>query len=108
MTEWIIEVSEGYGWEEPLWTPRFDTEEEAVAMANDSTYGLAAGFWTNDVARTQRVANALQAGQIFINKYGCYEHTSPFGGYKQSGWGMECGTLSIDLYTKRKSIWYAY
>ncbi|MCI2062212.1 MAG: aldehyde dehydrogenase family protein [Eubacteriaceae bacterium] len=86
----------------------FDTEEEVVAMANDSTYGLAAGFWTNDVARTQRVANALQAGQIFINKYGCYEHTSPFGGYKQSGWGMECGKLSIDLYTKRKSIWYAY
>lgn len=86
----------------------FETEEEAVAIANDSTYGLGAGFWTNDVARTQRVANALQAGQIFINKYGCYEHTSPFGGYKESGWGMECGALSLDLYTKRKSIWYAY
>lgn len=86
----------------------FDTEEEAIAIANDTTYGLGAGFWTNDVARTQRVANALQAGQIFINKYGCYEHTSPFGGYKQSGWGMECGKLSLDLYTKRKSIWYAY
>ena len=86
----------------------FDTEEEAVRIANDTTYGLGAGFWTNDVSRTQRVANALQAGQIFINKYGCYEHTSPFGGYKQSGWGMECGNLSLDLYTKRKSIWYAY
>ena len=86
----------------------FDTEEEAVAIANDTTYGLAAGFWTGDVSRTQRVANQLQAGQIFINKYGCYEHTSPFGGYKQSGWGMECGNLSLDLYTKRKSIWYAY
>ena len=86
----------------------FDTEEEAIQIANDTTYGLGAGFWTNDVSRTQRVANALQAGQIFINKYGCYEHTSPFGGYKQSGWGMECGNLSLDLYTKRKSIWYAY
>ncbi len=86
----------------------FETEEEAIQIANDTTYGLGAGFWTNDVARTQRVANALQAGQIFINKYGCYEVTSPFGGYKQSGWGMECGHLSLDLYTKRKSIWYAY
>ncbi len=86
----------------------FETEEEAVAIANDSPYGLAAGFWTNDVARTQRMAKALQAGQIFINKYGCYEHTSPFGGYKQSGWGMECGNLSLDLYTKRKSIWTAF
>ena len=86
----------------------FDTEEEAVAIANDSEYGLAAGFWTGDVSRTQRVANQLQAGQVFINKYGCYEHTSPFGGYKVSGWGMECGNLSLDLYTKRKSIWYAY
>ncbi len=86
----------------------FETEEEAIRIANDTTYGLGAGFWTNDVSRTQRVANALQAGQVFINKYGCYEHTSPFGGYKQSGWGMECGNLSLDLYTKRKSIWYAY
>ena len=86
----------------------FDTEEEAIRIANDTSYGLGAGFWTNDVSRTQRVANALQAGQIFINKYGCYEHTSPFGGYKESGWGMECGNLSLDLYTRRKSIWYAY
>lgn len=86
----------------------FETEEEAIRIANDSPYGLGAGFWTNDVARTQRVANALKAGQVFINKYGCYEHTSPFGGYKQSGWGMECGSLALDLYTKRKSIWYAY
>jgi acyl-CoA reductase-like NAD-dependent aldehyde dehydrogenase len=53
------------------------------------------------------VSKALKAGQIFINKYGCYEHTSPFGGHKQSGWGMECGDLSLDLYTKRKSVWYA-
>lgn len=86
----------------------FDTEEEAVAMANDSSYGLAAGFWTNDVARTQRVANALQAGQIFINRYGCYDYASPFGGYKESGWGRECGARSLELYTKAKAIWYAH
>lgn len=86
----------------------FDTEDEAVAIANDGPYGLAAGFWTNDVSRTQRLSKALKAGQIFINKYGCYEYASPFGGWKESGWGMECGNLSLDLYTKRKSIWYAY
>ena len=86
----------------------FETEEEAVAIANDTPYGLAAGFWTNDVSRTQRLSKALKAGQIFINKYGCYEYASPFGGWKESGWGMECGNLSLDLYTKRKSIWYAY
>ena len=86
----------------------FDTEEEAVAIANDTDYGLAAGFWTNDVARTQRVANALQAGQIFINRYGCYDPASPFGGYKESGWGRECGSRSLELYTKAKAIWYAH
>ncbi len=43
-----------------------------------------------------------------INKYGCYEYASPFGGWKESSWGMECGNLSLDLYTKRKSIWYSY
>ncbi len=85
----------------------FDTEDEAVAMANDSIYALAAGFWTNDVARTQRVANALQAGQVFINRYGCYDPASPFGGHKQSGWGQECGIRSLELYTKPKAIWYA-
>ena len=87
----------------------FDTEEEAIEIANDSEYGLGSGFWTNDVARTQRVANALKAGMVFINRYGCYEVSSPFGGWKVSGFGgMECGDLSLDLYTKRKTIWMAY
>lgn len=86
----------------------FDTEKEAIEIANDSPYGLAAGFWTGDIGRSQRVANALQAGQIFINKYGCYDLASPFGGYKESGWGRECAIHSLDLYTKPKAIWYAY
>ncbi len=86
----------------------FDTEEEAVAIANDSEYGLAAGFWTSDISRTQRVAKKLQAGQIFINKYGCYDPASPFGGHKTSGWGSECAQLSLENYTKVKAIWYAY
>ncbi len=86
----------------------FDTEEEAVQMANDSEYGLAAGFWTSDIGRSQRVAKALKAGQIFINKYGCYDPASPFGGYKTSGWGRECGQMSLENYTRAKAIWYAY
>ena len=86
----------------------FDTEEEAIQLANDTDYGLAAGFWTNDTARVQRVANALQAGMIFVNQYGCYDHASPFGGYKQSGWGQELAHTSLRLYTKSKAIWLAY
>ena len=86
----------------------FTTEEEAIRIANDSPYGLAAGFWTGNIARSQRVANALQAGQIFINRYGCYDFASPFSGYKESGWGQELAATSLKLYTKSKAIWYAY
>ncbi|MDR1430701.1 MAG: aldehyde dehydrogenase family protein [Propionibacteriaceae bacterium] len=86
----------------------FSGEAEAVAIANDSPYGLAAGLWTNDIARSQRVANALRAGQVFINRYGCYDHASPFGGWKESGWGQDLARASLNLYTKAKAIWYSY
>jgi len=86
----------------------FDTEDEAVAMANDSIYGLAAGLWTNDVARAHRVAKRLQAGQVFVNRYGCYDYASPFGGWKQSGWGKEYALHSLASYTKMKAIWIAH
>jgi aldehyde dehydrogenase (NAD+) len=86
----------------------FDTEEEAVRMANDTIYGLAAGLWTNDVARAHRVAKQLQAGQVFVNRYGCYDFASPFGGFKQSGWGKEYAIHSLASYTKMKAIWIAH
>ncbi|MFE4705541.1 aldehyde dehydrogenase family protein [Peribacillus simplex] len=86
----------------------FDTEEEAVRMANDTIYGLAAGLWTNDVSRANRVARKLEAGMVFINKYGCYDFASPFGGWKQSGWGKEYAIHSLQSYTKTKAIWMAY
>lgn len=86
----------------------FETEEEAVSIANDTTYGLAAGFWTNDASRTHRVANQLEAGMVFVNKYGCYDFASPFGGWKQSGWGKEFAVHSLAAYTKQKAIWFAY
>jgi acyl-CoA reductase-like NAD-dependent aldehyde dehydrogenase len=86
---------------------RFATEEEAVSMANDTPYGLAAGLYTADLARGHRVAAALDAGQVFVNRYGCYDFASPFGGFKQSGWGKEMGHHALDSYTRRKSVWIA-
>lgn len=87
---------------------KFSSDEEAVALANDNDYGLAAGLYTKDITRAHRIAEQLDAGMIFINQYGCYEFSSPFGGFKQSGWGKEMGIHSLDAYTKTKSVWVKY
>jgi len=84
---------------------RFHDEDEAVRLANDTPYGLAAGVWSADIARAHRVAHRLDAGMVFINRYGCYDFSSPFGGVKQSGWGREMALHSLDAYTKLKSVW---
>ncbi len=83
----------------------FRSEDEVVEMANDTIYGLAAGLWTRDVSTAHRVAGRLDAGQVFVNKYGCYDFASPFGGFKQSGWGKEMAVHSLESYTKLKSVW---
>ncbi|MFW6201619.1 MAG: aldehyde dehydrogenase family protein [Gemmatimonadota bacterium] len=83
----------------------FEDEEEAVELANRTVYGLAAGLWTADVKRAHRVARAIQAGTVWVNTYHPLDSASPFGGYKQSGYGRELGEHAIELYTQVKSVW---
>jgi acyl-CoA reductase-like NAD-dependent aldehyde dehydrogenase len=82
----------------------FKTDAEAVELANNSSYGLAAGLYTANISRAHAVARDLQAGQIFVNKYGQYDFVAPFGGTKQSGLGRELGIHSMDAYTQVKSV----
>ena len=83
----------------------FDTEEEAIALANDSEYGLAAGVQTQNLGRAHRVANAMEAGMVWINTWGQFDSALPFGGYKASGIGREMGIEAMESYTQNKSIY---
>jgi acyl-CoA reductase-like NAD-dependent aldehyde dehydrogenase len=82
----------------------FRDVEDAIAMANDNIYGLAAGVWTRDVAKAHTVARRVQAGTVWINQYNFYDSGAPFGGYKQSGFGRELGKQAIESYTETKSV----
>jgi aldehyde dehydrogenase (NAD+) len=79
--------------------------DEAIARANDSQYGLAAGVWTRDIKKAHYVARRLKAGTVWINTYNVYDTAAPFGGYKQSGFGREMGAHALEHYTQVKSVW---
>jgi len=83
----------------------FGDEDDAVRIANDTLYGLAAAVWTNDLKRAHRVARRIRAGTVWVNTYHPLDAASPFGGYKQSGYGRELGAYALDLYTQIKSVW---
>ena len=82
----------------------FRDEEEAIRLANDTTYGLAANIWTRDIKRAHRVAHRLQAGSVWINCHGVIDPAAPFGGFKQSGWGREISEEGLYAYTETKTV----
>ena len=83
----------------------FKDEDDLIKQANDTIYGLSAGIWTQDITRAHRFAREIKAGVVWINTYNMFNAASPFGGYKQSGYGREMGRHALDLYTQVKSVW---
>ena len=83
----------------------FKAPEEVASHGNDTHYGLAAAVWTKDISKAHRLAERLRAGTVWINCYNMFDAASPFGGYKQSGFGREMGKAALELYTQIKSVW---
>jgi len=88
-----------------LATIAFTDLDEAIALANESQYGLAAAVWTRDIKKAHYLARRLQAGTVWINTYNVYDTAAPFGGYKASGFGREMSSHALEHYTQVKSVW---
>jgi len=87
---------------------KFQNEEEALTLANDTEYGLSAGFWTNDSRRIQRMSNGLRFGTVWVNDFNIYFSRAPWGGYKQSGIGRELGHAGLEEYYEVKHVFNNY
>ncbi len=84
----------------------FDDEDDAVRLANDTIYGLSGSIWTRDGARALRVARGVETGNLSINSHSSVRYTTPFGGFKQSGYGRELGPNALEAYTEVKTVFY--
>ncbi|MSP18121.1 MAG: aldehyde dehydrogenase family protein [Bdellovibrionales bacterium] len=83
----------------------FKNQDDLRKQANDTIYGLSAGIWTRDIGKAHRLAKEIKAGTVWINCFNCFDAASPFGGFKQSGFGRELGKYALELYTQVKSVW---
>jgi acyl-CoA reductase-like NAD-dependent aldehyde dehydrogenase len=99
-------------WREEVFGPvvavlPFEDEAEAVAMANDTAYGLSGSIWTRDVGRALRVARGVEVGNLSVNSHSSVRYSTPFGGFKQSGLGRELGPDALDSFTEVKNVFIA-
>ncbi len=102
--DWRVAREEIFG---PVLTvTEFEDEAEALRLANDTPYGLAAGIWTRDLNRAHRLSRAIRAGVVWVNTFDAADITVPFGGYKQSGFGRDKGLAALDGYTQLKTTWF--
>ena len=85
----------------------FEDEEEALAIANGTDYGLSSSIWTNDLRRAERLSARIESGLVWINTVHSLHPGSPYGGFRQSGIGSEMGTEAVSQFMKTKSIWTA-
>jgi acyl-CoA reductase-like NAD-dependent aldehyde dehydrogenase len=88
-----------------LSTITFGDYDEAIKIGNDTIYGLAAAVWTSDIKKAHRAAKALRAGSVWVNCFDAGDMTTPFGGYKQSGFGRDKSLHAMEKYTEIKTIW---
>jgi acyl-CoA reductase-like NAD-dependent aldehyde dehydrogenase len=83
----------------------FKSIEDGLAQGNDTAYGLAAAVWTRDVSKALKAARAIRAGTVWVNAYNVFDAALPFGGFKESGFGREMGSVGLDHYTEVKTVW---
>jgi betaine-aldehyde dehydrogenase len=100
-------------WREEVFGPvvavmPFDTEDEAVRLANDTEYGLSGSIYTNDLGRALRVSRGIEAGNLSVNSHSSVRYWTPFGGYKQSGLGRELGPDAPNAFTEEKNVFISH